>query len=65
MLTPHTFTRRTGLKTLAAAALLSAGMGSALAQDNYPSKPIDSSAHNQVHHHISSKWNDLKMKHSY
>ena len=40
MLTPHTFTRRTGLKTLAAAALLSAGMGSALAQDNYPSKPI-------------------------
>jgi len=40
MLTPHTFTRRAGLKTLAAAALLSAGMGSALAQDNYPSKPI-------------------------
>ena len=39
MLTSKTFTRRIGLKTLAAA-VLATGMGTALAQDDYPSKPI-------------------------
>lgn len=37
--TPH-FSRRTGLKTLAAAALLASGVGAAWAQDSYPSKAI-------------------------
>ncbi|MDH1619387.1 Bug family tripartite tricarboxylate transporter substrate binding protein, partial [Comamonas aquatica] len=36
----RTFTRRTGLKTLAAAALAVTGMGSALAADAYPDKPL-------------------------
>lgn len=40
MLTTKTFTRRTGLKSLAAATLLATGMGSALAQNDYPSKPL-------------------------
>jgi len=40
MLTLKTFTRRTGIKTLAAAALLATGMGTAVAQDGYPNKPL-------------------------
>ena len=40
MLTLKTFTRRTGIKTLAAAALLATGMGAAVAQDGYPNKPL-------------------------
>ncbi|MBB2777634.1 UNVERIFIED_ORG: tripartite-type tricarboxylate transporter receptor subunit TctC [Comamonas terrigena] len=40
MFASRTFTRRTGLKTLAAAALAVAGMGSALAADAYPDKPL-------------------------
>ncbi|WP_312568239.1 tripartite tricarboxylate transporter substrate binding protein [Comamonas sp.] len=40
MLTLKTFTRRTGIKTLAAAALLATGMGAAVAQDGYPTKPL-------------------------
>ena len=40
MLTLKTFTRRTGIKTLAAAALLASGMGTAVAQDGYPNKPL-------------------------
>lgn len=40
MLTSHAFTRRTGLKTLAAAALLASGLGTALAQEAFPSKAI-------------------------
>lgn len=40
MLASHTFTRRTGLKTLAAATLLACGLGTAAAQENFPSKPI-------------------------
>lgn len=40
MLASKTFTRRTGIKTLAAAALLVTGMGSALAQADFPSKPL-------------------------
>ena len=40
MLASKTFTRRTGLKTLAAAALLASGMGSALAQGAFPDKPL-------------------------
>lgn len=41
MLTSQTFTRRTGFKALAAAALLATGMGSALANDAYPTKPLN------------------------
>ena len=40
MLASKTFTRRTGIKTLAAAALLATGMGSALAQADFPRKPL-------------------------
>lgn len=40
MFASRTFTRRTGLKTLAAATLAVAGMGSALAADTYPDKPL-------------------------
>lgn len=40
MFASRTFTRRTGLKTLAAATLAVAGMGSALAADAYPDKPL-------------------------
>lgn len=40
MLASKTFTRRTGIKTLAAAALLATGMGSALAQADFPNKPL-------------------------
>lgn len=40
MLASKTFTRRTGIKTLAAAALLATGMGGALAQADFPSKPL-------------------------
>lgn len=40
MFASRTLTRRTGLKTLAAAALAVAGMGSALAADAYPDKPL-------------------------
>ncbi len=40
MLTLKTFTRRTGIKTLAAAALLATGVGAAVAQDGYPNKPL-------------------------
>ncbi len=40
MLTLKTFTRRTGIKTLAAAALLATGVGAATAQDGYPNKPL-------------------------
>lgn len=40
MLTLKTFTRRTGIKTLAAAALLATGVGGAVAQDGYPNKPL-------------------------
>ena len=40
MLTLKTFTRRTGIKTLAAAALLATGVGAAMAQDGYPNKPL-------------------------
>ncbi|QXW18793.1 tripartite tricarboxylate transporter substrate binding protein [Comamonas aquatica] len=40
MLTLKTFTRRTGIKTLAAAALLVTGVGAAVAQDGYPNKPL-------------------------
>lgn len=40
MLASKTFTRRTGIKTLVAAALLATGMGSALAQADFPSKPL-------------------------
>lgn len=40
MLASKTFTRRTGIKTLVAAALLTTGMGSALAQADFPSKPL-------------------------
>ncbi|MFZ7310103.1 Bug family tripartite tricarboxylate transporter substrate binding protein [Comamonas jiangduensis] len=40
MLTLKTFTRRTGIKTLAAAALLATGVGTAVAQDGYPNKPL-------------------------
>lgn len=40
MFASRTFTRRTGLKTLAAAALAVTGMGSALAADAYPDKPL-------------------------
>ncbi|WP_313603570.1 Bug family tripartite tricarboxylate transporter substrate binding protein [Comamonas jiangduensis] len=40
MLTLKTFTRRTGIKTLAAAALLATGIGAAVAQDGYPNKPL-------------------------
>ncbi len=40
MFASRTFTRRTGLKTLAAATLAVASMGSALAADAYPDKPL-------------------------
>lgn len=40
MFASRTFTRRTGLKTLAAATLAVACMGSALAADAYPDKPL-------------------------
>ncbi|MDH1378799.1 tripartite tricarboxylate transporter substrate binding protein [Comamonas aquatica] len=40
MFASRTFTRRTGLKTLAATTLAVAGMGSALAADAYPDKPL-------------------------
>ena len=40
MFASRTFTRRTGLKTLAAATLAVAGMGTALAADAYPDKPL-------------------------
>ena len=40
MLASKTFTRRTGIKTLVAAALLATGRGSALAQADFPSKPL-------------------------
>ena len=40
MLAFKNFTRRTGIKALAAAALLATGMGSALAQADFPSKPL-------------------------
>ena len=40
MLTLKTFTRRTGIKTLAAAALLATGVGAAVAQDGYPHQPL-------------------------
>ena len=40
MLASHAFTRRTGLKTLAAATLLACGLGTAAAQETFPSKPI-------------------------
>ncbi len=40
MLAFKNFTRRTGIKALAAAALLATGMGSALAQTDFPSKPL-------------------------
>ncbi|MDH1814125.1 Bug family tripartite tricarboxylate transporter substrate binding protein [Comamonas aquatica] len=40
MFASRTLTRRTGLKTLAAATLAVAGMGSALAADAYPDKPL-------------------------
>lgn len=40
MFATQNFSRRTGLKTLAAAALLASGVGAAWAQDSYPSKAI-------------------------
>ena len=37
----RTFSRRNGLKALAAAAMLASGMPAAMAQDSFPSKPIN------------------------